>query len=440
MTMPGDLEPGSSRLADITCPEPAEPAAGPRLEPRLLVLFALLYAVQGVVVSYFLTFNGRYMSRASTLPGGETVTLTMAQIGWCQTVATLPLALKFLFGLWADRFSFLGLGHRIPYILLGLVMQSLGLFALTLVEPASNVVAFTALATIAVSGLCLYDVSCDAFAVQVTPADDRSRVQGILQASRFLSTAFFGVLFGVVWNWSVIPGKSVLWLCGILPLPAIFYALTIAEPKHIRSVEGLRLGVFRMFRRRSLWGLLLFSVMYAIVSLGVESVLVFWFAVPALAFSERALGFQSLGRNCGRALGAICQGRAATSFDRRTLVMAGLIGLSLASILFSSVRGHGTAMLVGILFGIAVGWLDALACSLAMDESDPDFPATSFALIMAFQNLGILGSGLMNSLAAGVGFGPAFAIAAAVNLVGLAAWPLLLTRSIRKRPAEPWSV
>lgn len=97
-------------------------------------------------------------------------------------------------------------------------------------------------------------------------------------------------------------------------------------------------------------------------------------------------------------------------------------------------------MIVGIFFGIAVGWLDLLACSLAMDESDPDFPATSFALIMAFQNLGILGSGLMNTLAASAGFGSAFAIAAAVNLAGLLAWPLLVSHPSRKRTDEPWTV
>lgn len=437
MTVPGELEPGSNRLAN---PAEIETTDHPRLDRRLIVLFAMLYAVQGVVVSYFLTFNGRYMLQPSIGEDGQAIRLTMAQIGWCQTIATLPLAVKFLFGLWADKFSFLGFGHRRPYMLLGLLMQSLGLFGLTLVEPAKHVEAFTALATIAVCGLCFYDVSCDAFAVQVTPAADRGRVQGVLQASRFLSTAFFGVLFGVVWNLSAIPGQSVLWLCGLLPIPAILYTLTIAEPVHVRSAESLRLGVFRMFRHRSLWGLLIFSVIYAIVSFGVEAVLVFWFAVPALAFTERALGFQSLGRNCGRALGAIFQGRAAMLDGKRPLVMIGLCGLSAATILFSTVRGHGSAMLIGIFFGIAVGWLDALACSLAMDESDPDFPATSFALIMAFQNLGILGSGLMSTLAASVGFGSAFAIAAVVNLAGLMAWPLLVAHPRRTRTGEPWTV
>lgn len=437
MTVPGELEPGSNRLAN---PPESETSEHERLDRRLIVLFAMLYAVQGVVVSYFLTFNGRYMLHPSMGEDGQTIRLTMAQIGWCQTIATLPLALKFLFGLWADKFSFLGFGHRRPYMLLGLLMQSLGLFGLTFVEPAKHVEAFTALATIAVCGLCFYDVSCDAFAVQVTPAVDRGRVQGVLQASRFLSTAFFGVLFGVVWNLSAIPGQSVLWLCGLLPIPAILYTMTVAEPDHVRSAESLRLGVFRMFRHRSLWGLLVFSVIYAIVSFGVEAVLVFWFAVPALAFTEQALGFQSLGRNCGRALGALFQGRAAMLDGKRPLVMIGLCGLSASTILFSTVRGHGTAMLVGIFFGIAVGWLDALACSLAMDEADPDFPATSFALIMAFQNLGILGSGLMSTLAASAGFGPAFVIAAVVNLAGLLAWPLLVAHPRRRRPVEPWTV
>ena len=436
MTAPGDLGPGMHRFSDSADAESPHHASKARLDPRLLVLFAMLYAVQGVVISYFLTFNGRFMTADSH--AGER--LTISQVGWSQTIATLPLAVKFLFGLWADRFSFLGFGHRRPYVMLGLIMQSLGLFGLTLIDPTTHLRLFTLTATIAVSGLCFYDVSCDAFAVQATPADDRTRVQGILQAARFLSTALCGVLFGLIWNLSEVPGHGVLWLCGLLPLPSLVYVMSIAEPPHVRSVEGFGPGIFRMFRHRALWGLLCFSVIYAIVSFGVEGVLVFWFAAPTLAFSERALGFQSLGRNCGRALGAVAQGRMATRFSQRTLVVSGLVGLSLAAFLFGTVGGYASAMCVGIVFGFAVGWLDALACSMAMDEADPAMPASTFALIMAFQNLGILGSGLMNALAENVGFVTAFGIAAVVNLVALAAWPLIAVRPRKGEGTVTWSV
>ena len=97
----------------------------------------------------------------------------------------------------------------------------------------------------------------------------------------------------------------------------------------------------------------------------------------------------------------------------------GLIGLSATTLLFGLIFGPVSAMLVGIGFGVFVGWLDALACSMAMDEADNAWPATSYALIMAFQNLGTLGSGLMATLADGLGFRLAFLLAAGVNLLAI---------------------
>ncbi|MFM1802513.1 MAG: hypothetical protein RJA81_1865 [Planctomycetota bacterium] len=181
-------------------------------------------------------------------------------------------------------------------------------------------------------------------------------------------------------------------------------------------------------------------MIYSLVSFGVESVLVFWFAVPFLAFSEKALGFQSLGRNLGRAVGAILQSKLSTRTPRRILITLGLTGLSLSSILFSMILGHYTALFVGIIFGISVGWLDALACSMAMDEADEYWPATSYALIMAFQNLGTLGSGILASLAQSIGFKNAFLLVAAINLIAVAA--IFGIPKAQRKVTEPdiWSV
>jgi PAT family beta-lactamase induction signal transducer AmpG len=435
-------------------PSPAaDPFAGPDHSPLqlmddrqlampVLLLFALLYAVQGVVVSYFLTFNGRYMQNAVFTEGYGLKPLSVTQVGWCQSIATLPLAIKFLFGVFADRVSLLGLGHRKPYIILGLVLQGVGLFGLSLINPAAELGLFTMVATAAVTGLCFYDVACDAFAVQVTPRHDRNRVQGILQASRFISTAICGLAFGYMWQATPTPGMGVLWLCGVLPIPVLFYTFTITEPKRIANGNGngFKWGALQIFTKRTLWALLFFSVIYAIVSFGVESVLVFWFAVPTLAFSEKTLGVQSLGRNCGRAVGAMLQSRLSQRIGRRGLVAIGLLGLSVSSFIFGLIFGPVTAMLAGVVFGVFVGWLDALACSMAMDEADNDWPATSYALIMAFQNLGTLGSGLMASLADQVGFQEAFALAAGINLLGLVALCWIGRRPIGHAEEKIWSV
>ena len=440
MSRLNDLGPGVDKLENLIGSDFGKPSKGPRLDNRRLILFAMLYAVQGVVISYFITYNGRYMRASGFTDPSRPEGLSITQVGWSQTIATLPLAIKFLFGLWADRHNFLNFGHRKPYIILGLILQGISLFGISMINPVRHLSAFTLVATMAVAGLCLYDVACDAFAVQVTPKNDRSRVQGILQATRFISTAICGLVFGFIWSFTTIPGQGVLWLCGVLPLPAILYAIRIAEPEHRREGKGIGWGTFHIFRKKSLWALQFFSIIYAVVSFGVESVLSFWFAVPALAFTEQALGTQSLGRNCGRAVGALAQSRLSQFLSRRNLVVLGLVGLSVHTILFAFITGQTTAMIVGILFGISVGWLDALACSMAMDESDPDWPGSSFALIMAFQNLGTLGSGLMSTLADSQGFKAAFLIVAAINIFAIAAWPWLDHKHKKPTTDEVWSV
>src|SRR4051794_8544405 len=94
---------------------------GVGVRPAFLVLFASLYAVQGVVVAYLFNYNKAYMAEFGLGEGAA---------GVVQSLALLPLALKFLVGPLSDRFNLLGLGHRLPYIVLGLAAQAAGLVGL----------------------------------------------------------------------------------------------------------------------------------------------------------------------------------------------------------------------------------------------------------------------------------------------------------------------
>src|SRR4051794_15772415 len=180
-----------------------------------LAWFATLYALQGVVIAYFFNYNQLYM-----IAGGVGST-TAADV---QSLALVPFILKFLGGPLSDRFNFLGWGHRKPYILIGLVTQSVGLIGLSFVDPGSHLVAFTALAVATVAGLAFYDTCCDGMVIDVTPPEDRDRVQGMLVASRaaaaMLGSLGFGFLLQSTGNG---PGRgdSVLRICaglGLIPL------------------------------------------------------------------------------------------------------------------------------------------------------------------------------------------------------------------------------
>ena len=217
-----------------------------RVAPGYLALFASLYALQGVVVAYFFNYNQLYM-----IAGGVSST-TAAD---AQSLALVPFILKFLGGPISDRFNLLGWGHRKPYIVLGLVVQSLGLVGLSLVHPGTSLRAFTALAVVTVAGLALYDTCCDGMVIDVTPPADRDRVQGMLVASRaaaaMVCTLGFGFLLEATGNG---PGRGspVLWICAGLGLVPLVLALASPEPRRAGDAESFQwraLGVLVKPRR-----------------------------------------------------------------------------------------------------------------------------------------------------------------------------------------------
>ena len=210
-----------------------------RVDPHSLALFASLYAVQGVVVAYFFNFNQIFMHAA-----GVSVETT-ADV---QSLALVPFILKFLGGPLSDRVNLLGFGHRKPYIVLGLILQTLGLIGLVLVDPGRHLTAFTLLAVGTVTGLALYDTCCDGMVIDVTPPGDRARVQGMLVAARAVAAIVCSYVFGA-WLDGRGDGPErffkVLWACaalGLVPLALALGCASRAVPPMPSDSSGRRSG------------------------------------------------------------------------------------------------------------------------------------------------------------------------------------------------------
>ena len=77
-------------------------------------MFGSLYFSQGTILSYFTALNAIYF-----LSKG----LSMTNVGIFASIALIPFVLKIFLGMLSDRVNLLGLGHRKPYILLGLSVQ-----------------------------------------------------------------------------------------------------------------------------------------------------------------------------------------------------------------------------------------------------------------------------------------------------------------------------
>ena len=353
-----------------------------------LSFFASLYAIQGVTVAYLLNYNKKYMIEA----GVEERTVALVQ-----SAVLLTLVLKFLLGPLSDRVDLFGLGHRRPYIAIGLILHSGGLAGLAMVDPSRHLAAFAGLAVGAVMGLALFDTCCDGMAVDVTPDADRSKVQGTLMVARFLSTMLCTWGFGLwIESTGLGPGRSggVLWACaglGMLPMAMVF---GVREPERTDPSTSFRWSALGVMARPRSMGLLAFGAAYGMIGLGVEFNLPLYY--DALGFDQGAVGRFGAIRYLGRAGGAILLPILAGRVGSGLRLSMGLMALATTSAGQSTVVGSWSAGAWAFGFGVASGWNDALFCVLAMEASDPRMAASTFALFMAISNLGVAGDALFS--------------------------------------------
>ncbi len=364
-----------------------------RLPTQDLLPFCGLYAIQGVVFAYFTNFNQGYMGAA----GVDSTT-----VGLVMTLAMLPFAIKFLFGILSDRYSFFGLGHRKPYIIIGLLMQAIGLVLLTQFNPGTAIKTFGALAIVTVTGLALYDTCTDGLVVTSTPASDRDRVQGLLMFSRFLTAALCSTLFGFwLQRTGTGPGKGdgLLWTCAALTILPLIGVLLRPEPPRPPDAEQFQWSALRVMIRPQSLLLIAFGVFYAIVSWGVELNLPIYHE-DTLGYGPGALGQFGSARTLGRAAGALLLPIGATTLGRLWTLRIAVIGLAVAEAL-QAVVGPGELRLaasLSFLFGLANGWTEALFYVMAMQAAEPRMAASTFALFMAVSNLSVLGQSLLAGL------------------------------------------
>jgi MFS transporter, PAT family, beta-lactamase induction signal transducer AmpG len=406
---------------------------GGRVGPAELALFASLYAVQGVVVAYFFTYNQIYMIESG---------VAERDAADVQSIALVPFILKFLGGPVSDRFNLLGFGHRKPYIVLGLVMQTLGLLGLSLIDPGRALAAFAATAVVTVAGLALFDTCCDGMVVDVTPPEGRARVQGILWGSRFLAATACSLLFGIWLDQApgAGPGRfhRVLLACAALGLIPLVQALFVAEPSRAADAERFTWRALGVLVRPWSLVLLAFGAFYAVVALGVEINLGPYY--KALRFPDREVGAFASARYLGRAAGAGLLGVASRWLGRGWILAVGVLALAATTAAQAAVGGPASAGLAGFAFGAANGWDDALFCVLAMEAADPRMAASTYALFMAVTNVSVLGGSLFARLKTGLGgYPPAFLASAALSLMALALVPSLARPAPRPKP-EPVDV
>ena len=184
-----------------------------------LYLFTVLYFVQGIPSGFFLI----------SLPGWFAQHgLSKAEIGKFIAVVTMPWAFKFIFAPLMDKFHFLKMGRRRPWI----IGTQLGIFVCTVLmafvpEPIRN------LNTIALYGFLvnlfssIQDLAVDGMAVDILPKEEQARVQGFMiggQALGKTAASAGGSLILIAWGYPVF-----VLLTGIVAGIGMLFPLLVRE-------------------------------------------------------------------------------------------------------------------------------------------------------------------------------------------------------------------
>ena len=187
----------------------------PQSKSTRFTMFALLYFTQGTILGYFASLNALYM-----LENG----LDMADVGIFSTIALIPFIIKILFGILSDRYNLFGLGHRKPYIFIGLLVQFACLIAVANINPGKSYWLFVGLAFLLQLGMAFYDTCTDGLALDITPENEKGILQGFMVGGRSVGVIVAASVAGLIaqhLSW-----QGVFYFLAILtlvPIPFLFF-------------------------------------------------------------------------------------------------------------------------------------------------------------------------------------------------------------------------
>jgi len=388
----------------------------PRSKFARNLTFGSLYFTQGTILGFFAALNALYL-----LDNG----LQMTDVGIFSFIALIPFILKIGLGMISDNVNLFGMGHRKPYIFIGLVIQFICLIAAPFIDPGKYFWAYVAIAFTLQMGMALYDTCTDGLALDTTPEEDRGTIQGFMVGGRAVGSIAAASVVGFLAE--NVSWLSVFWVLAaltILPVPFIF---AVHEEKR-EAEKRFDWSAFKVFKKDTIlagvMGLLMFMIILGANQL-INPFLEVQFGID-LASAGLITSLWSLGVVGGSFVG----GWLMRKFQpKRALIIGVLVlSISLLALAFLIVPNYGMplAITMVIFFGVAYGSYQTEYFAVAMRFVDSRIAASMYAILMAFTNVGQgIGMFLSGSLVDLVDYQPTFLILLGINLTILIIIPLV---------------
>jgi len=372
----------------------------------MFLLFGALYFIQGVIVSYQQNFFKPHMN-AEGIDAGR--------IALVATLALVPFIVKAIFGLISDRINLLGFGHRVPYMVLGVVACSVSFFVAFFIDPSEHFGLVAAMVLIATFAMALFDTTADAYAIESMSGEDYGRVQSAMTGGRASGLIILSYVFGQLAQRF---GFSIIFVVtsAILLLPLILL-FQIKEPPQRPQAKRFEWSAFKVMGRPSYLLFGLFLALSWFLFEGIEGLVTFYMH-DQLEATEAILGNYGTLKGIGMVLGALLLGLIVSRWRLRVAALLTLSLVTVGGLMFSRCTSCSVALGMGLVWGIVVGLQWSVYGALAMGITDQRIAASMFALFQMMANIGMAaGEGVFTSLTKWLDFTQIFVLLAAVNVL-----------------------
>jgi len=372
-------------------------------------MFGSLYFTQGTVLAYFLSVNALYFNESG---------LTGMDLGIFGTIAMIPFVIKVFYGMLSDRVSLFGLGHRKPYIIIGLFIQIACLIVVPFIDLKNQFWLFVACAFVLQLGMALYDTCTDGLALDTVPLEEEGTIQAIMVGGRALGLVLTAPIVGRIaensgWSW-------VFWAMAIatlIPLPLILF---IKEPRR-PAARQFDWKAFSAFKSTHVVAIAAIGFIFFMIYGGVNAIANLSLEVRfPLLFNKAIAGWVSSVLGSGIILGGIFGGRVMDSIGKRPAIWSALAASLIANLVFAFIPSPSWSWGVVFILGLSFGLQQTIIFALSMDATDSRIAASMYSILMAVTNVAQgFGIFLTGSLSDAVGFMWIFVVMGFLNLLAI---------------------
>ena len=333
-----------------------------------------------------------------------------AAIGGVQAMVILPWTFKLAYGLLMDRYAFLAMGRRRPWIIAGQFGLAIAFLMMAYANPDVHEIGLIAGLAFALGlSSAVQDVAVDGLAVDILPIDEIERVNGYMFGAQAIGIAVSAALSGYLIAYVGLPA-AVLTLATII-VGILILVLIVRERPGERLLPwttgassqrnlDLHLGAFGPIMRNLLAAmftkqtLILVPALIAIVaSWGIFLGLAPIFAANVLGWDKAIYsGWSGQASLVAGLAGALIFGLITARWGARRMFIATALMAAASAGAMLTLQSHWTNP---VFFIVAIFVFNALVVlrgvasgSLAMRLCTPAIAATQFAVFMAILNLG----------------------------------------------------